>query len=147
MDRKSLQSLLKVLRTNPASIPSPSGSCDPSIRSRLLESHLNSCRNLYRTPPQELRKTAEAALVKFNEELDVREKKWSYVQGIHNETDEDGWTIIRRRTRVEDEELLTAMQLREKKRREKEMKTDFYKCDLDGFVSVDSKDERINETN
>ena len=66
---------------------------------------------------------------------------------MHNETDDDGWTIIRRRTRVEDEELLTAMQLREKKRREKEMKTDFYKCDLDGFVSVDSKDERIRETN
>ena len=66
---------------------------------------------------------------------------------MHNETDEDGWTIIRRRTRVEDEELLTAMQLREKKRREKEMKPDFYKCDLDGFVSVDSKDERIRETN
>ena len=39
---------------------------------------------------------------------------------MHNETDEDGWTIIRRRTRVEDEELLTAMQLQEKKRREKE---------------------------
>ena len=52
---------------------------------------------------------------------------------MHNETDEDGWTIIRRRTRVEDEELLTAMQLREKKRREKEMKTDFYKCDLMGL--------------
>ena len=147
VDRKSLYSLLKVLRTNPASIPSPSDSHDPSIRSPLLESHLNSCRSLYKTSPQELRKTAEAALVKFNEELDVREEDGNYMQGMHNETDEDGWTIIRRRTRVEDEELLTAMQLREKKRREKEMKTDFYKCDLDGLVSVDSKDERIRETN
>ena len=56
---------------------------------------------------------------------------------------------IMRQTKTDgrDEELLTAMQLQEKKRREKEMKTDFYKCDLDGFVSVDSKDERIRETN
>lgn len=70
---RSLHSLLKVLRTNPGSIPSPRGSHNPSIRSPLLESHLNSCRSLYKTSPQELRKNAEAALVKFNEELDVLE--------------------------------------------------------------------------
>ena len=73
VDRKSLHSLLKVLRTNDGSIPSPRGSHNPSIRSPLLESHLNSCRSLYKTSPQELRKNAEAALVKFNEELDVLE--------------------------------------------------------------------------
>ena len=73
VDRKSLHSLLKVLRTNPGSIPSPRGSHNQSILIPLLESHLNSCRSLYKTSPLELRKNAEAALVKFNEELDVLE--------------------------------------------------------------------------
>ena len=74
VDRKSLHSLLKVLRTNPAAIPSPRDYHAPSIRSPLRESHVNSCRSLYKTSPQELRKNAEAALVKFNEELDVPEE-------------------------------------------------------------------------
>lgn len=35
--------------------------------------------------------------------------------------------MIRRRTRVEDEDVLTAMQLKAKRRREESMKKDFYK--------------------
>ena len=46
---------------------------------------------------------------------------------MQNETDADGWTVIRRRTRVEDEDVLTAMQLKAKRRREESMKKDFYK--------------------
>lgn len=78
VDRKSLHSLLKVLRKDPSSIPSPRDSRDPSVRSPLLEGHLNSCHNIYKTSPLELRKTAEAALVKFNEELDVRKECTSH---------------------------------------------------------------------
>ena len=48
-------------------------------------------------------------------------------QNMENETDADGWTVVRRRTRVEEEEMLTAIQLREKKRREEMQKKDFYK--------------------
>ena len=49
---------------------------------------------------------------------------------MKNETDEDGWTVVRRRTRVEEEEMLSAIQLREKKKREEMQKRDFYKCIL-----------------
>ena len=48
-------------------------------------------------------------------------------QNMENETDADGWTVVRRRTRVEEEEMLTAIQMREKKKREEMQKKDFYK--------------------
>ena len=48
-------------------------------------------------------------------------------ENMENETDADGWTVVRRRTRVEEEEMLTAIQMREKKKREEMQKKDFYK--------------------
>ena len=70
-DRKSLQTLLKRLRSDASSLPSPSESTDASVRSKVLESHLNACHNLYTTSPQDLRKAAEEELMKYNDELDV----------------------------------------------------------------------------
>ena len=129
-DRKSLQALLKRLRSDASSLPSPSESTDALVRSKVLESHLNACHNLYMTSPQDLRKAAEEELMKYNDELD----------GIQNETDADGWTVIRRRTRVEDEDVLTAMQLKAKRRREESMKKDFYK-----FQSRENKRDQLRE--
>ena len=69
--RKSLQALLKTLQSHPESIASPSDSRNPQVRSPVLEGHLNACHAIYTTSHQDLRKEAEASLVKFNDELNV----------------------------------------------------------------------------
>lgn len=69
--RKSLLNLLKTLQSNPEMIASPSDSRNPQVRSPVLEEHLNACHGIYTTSHQDLRKTAEDSLVKFNDELNV----------------------------------------------------------------------------
>lgn len=46
---------------------------------------------------------------------------------MKDETDADGWTVVRRRSRAVDEEMITAIQLKAKKKREEMEKKDFYK--------------------
>ena len=61
------------------------------------------------------------------------------------ETDADGWTTVRRRRRADDEDMINAIQLREKRRREAMQKKDFYKALLVLFMSVGSKDAKTSE--
>ena len=65
------------------------------------------------------------------------------MQAIQNETDADGWTTVRRRKRVGDDEIITAMQIKEMKRREAMQKKDFYKWVLNGRLNAGSKDAKI----
>ncbi|KAM7457130.1 hypothetical protein BLSTO_02110 [Blastocystis sp. subtype 1] len=112
-ERKSLQAALRDLKNNPESIPSPSF---PKPASCLSQYH-EEIKSQYSTSRLDLRREAEKALTQYKEEQD----------SIKNETDEDGWTVVRRRSRMEEETMLSAIQLREKRRHEMMQKKDFYK--------------------